>query len=326
MDAAALAPGAIDTHAHVYPAAYLDLLEAGGRDPRTTGIARSLGADSNEADIGARLALMDEAGVGVQVLAATPQTPSLDDPAAAGEAARMVNDEYLRLHRAHPDRFLLYLALPLPHAVESVAELGRVLDDPALRGGVVGVSVPTVLPGGQVLSDPRLDPVWAALDARGAVVNVHPTGSGACSPLLTDHGLEWVNGAPVEDATATLHLLAADIPGRFPRIRFHVAHLGGDLPFLARRLEDNYEDWDAFPASPLQTLRGFHFDAANFHEPSLALTAETFGADTLLAGSDFPYFQGEKYRRALDYIRTSRLSAEDRAGVLRENALRLYGL
>ncbi|MDY6054408.1 amidohydrolase family protein [Micrococcus sp.] len=321
-----LAPGAIDTHAHVYPDAYLDLLERGGRDPETTRIARGMGAGSGEAEIAARLALMDRAGVGVQVLAATPQSPSLADPEDAARAARWINDEYLRLQAAHPDRFLIYLALPLPHVAESLAELTRLLDGPEPAAGVVGVSLPTVLPDGTVPADPRLDPVWEDLDRRGLVVNLHPTGSGAGSPLIADHGLAWVNGAPVEDATAVLQLMAADHLRRFPRARLHVAHLGGDLPFLAQRLEDNHEDWGQFPASPRTMLRQIHYDAANFHEPSLAMTAETVGAEQILAGSDFPYFQDAKYVRAFEYVRTSRLSPTERDGVLGANARRLYGL
>ena len=66
------------------------------------------------------------------------------------------------------------------------------------------VSAPSGVP--TTLSDARLDPIWAALDAQRAVVNIHPTGSGVCSPLIADAGLAWVNGAPVEDATAVLHL------------------------------------------------------------------------------------------------------------------------
>ncbi|WP_204367146.1 amidohydrolase family protein [Nocardiopsis salina] len=122
-------------------------------------------------------------------------------------------------------------------------------------------------------------------------------------PLITEHRLEWVNGAPVEDATATLHLLEADVPRRFPRLRFHIAHLGGDLPLLAQRIEDNYEDWNAFPASPNAVLRSMWFDAANFHTPSLQLAAATLGASQVLAGSDHPYFQREKYVRAFEHIR-----------------------
>ncbi|SPJ42000.1 hypothetical protein CHUV2995_02834 [Corynebacterium diphtheriae subsp. lausannense] len=36
----------IDTHVHIYPAPYLDMLEKAGVDPASTKIARNLGAAS----------------------------------------------------------------------------------------------------------------------------------------------------------------------------------------------------------------------------------------------------------------------------------------
>ncbi|WP_426716905.1 amidohydrolase family protein [Corynebacterium auriscanis] len=313
---------AIDTHAHVYPAEYLDKLEAMGVDPATTAIARGMNADSSEKDLTRRLEWMDKAGVETQILAVTPQSPSSDSPQASLDAAQWVNDEYARIVEEYPGRFHAYGALPLPHVDQSVREAIRVLEELKF----VGISVPTITQGKIFLDDPRFDPVWAALNERGAVVNVHPTGGGACSPMLASQKLEWVNGAPVEDATATLQLLKADVPRRFPNITFHIAHLGGDLPFLSQRIEDNYTDWDAFSASPNAQLRQMFFDAANFHEPSLRLAAETFGAEQIMAGSDHPYFQDEHYVRAFDYVRSAKLPQHEIEAILRGNAQKLLGI
>lgn len=129
----------------------------------------------------------------------------------------------------------------------------------------------------------------------------------------------------MEDATATLLLPKKGIPNRYPNIRFHVGHLGGDLAFLFQRIEDNFQDWGAFPYSPQETLRGLFFDAANFYEPALRLSVEAFGGGQILAGSDHPYFQGDKYVRAFDYIRNSTLDKEVCLSILRGNARRLYG-
>lgn len=269
---------------------------------------------------------MDRAGVASQVIAATPQVLSLPDPTHALHASRLVNDEYARIIDTYSGRFNGYGALPSPHVDEALKEIPRIFDEL----GFVGVSLPTMTiaskqAGPQFLDEPALDAVWEALNDYHAIVNIHPTGYAACSPMLSGSGLTWVNGAPVEDATAVLQLLKADVVRRFPQVRFHVAHLGGDVPFIAQRIEENFEDWQAFAHSPLEQLRTMYFGAANFHEPSLILAAETFGAAQLLAGSDFPYFQREKYLRAFDYIRGSRLSQEDIEVVLSGNAARLYG-
>ncbi|MGV9183776.1 amidohydrolase family protein [Arcanobacterium canis] len=313
---------AIDTHAHVYPAHYLDMLEEAGVDPATTKIARNLNADSTDEDITRRLSWMDKAGVQTQVIAVSPQIPSGTDAGLSAKAARWINEEYVRLVHDYPGRFLAYGALPLPFVEESLTELEWI----AAREEFVGVSITAVLPGGMSITDPSLAPVWEALNERKMIVNIHPTGSGAHSPMINDFHLEWVNGAPMEDAIAVLQLLKRDYPHLYPNIRFHVAHLGGDLPFLAQRIEDNFSDWGSFPRSPAQTVRTMWFDAANFHEPSLRIAAEYYGATQILGGSDHPYFQDEKYVRAFDYIRTSKLDDADRERILALNAADLYGI
>lgn len=313
---------AIDTHAHVYPDDYLDYLGAHGAPAGSTEIAKGMGADSSQEDMQARLEWMDKAGVKAQVLAVTPQSPALPEAEHAAYAARMINERYIDIAEQYPGRFYNYAALPLPHVEAALKELEWIENSGQFRG----IGLPTLLAQQPYLSESYLDPVWESLNERAMVVNIHPTGCGVNSQWLLDHKLEWVNGAPVEDATATLELLKADIPRRFPNITFHVAHLGGDLPMLAQRIEDNYEDWDAFLASPNETLRQFYFDAANFHEPSLALAAETFGLSQMMGGSDFPYFQKEKYIRAFDYVRKSRFSDEEKKQILWSNAARLLDL
>lgn len=313
---------AIDTHAHVFPASYLDFLQEHGRPEREIAIARGLNADSSDAELRSRVEWMNRAGVATQIIAVTPQVPSLPDAADSLTAARLINDEYARIVNDYSGRFFAYGALPLPHIEQTLAEIPRIFDEL----GFLGVSISTVTMGDFFLNDPSLDPVWEALNERNAIVNIHPTGTGACSEMINGAHLEWVNGAPVEDATATLQLMKADVPRRFPNITFHIAHLGGDLPFIARRIEDNYEDWDAFAASPMQQMRQMYFDAANFHEPSLRLATETFGIRQILGGSDFPYFQEEKYIRAFSYIREANLTQEEIDAALFANAQRLYGI
>ncbi|MER7053693.1 MULTISPECIES: amidohydrolase family protein [unclassified Streptomyces] len=310
----------VDTHAHLYPATYLDRLVAIGADPDTVAVARNLRASDEPEELEARLRQMDAAGVGVQVLSAVPQVPMVDDAGSAARAARMVNDQYAAVLAAHSDRFRAYGCLPVPHVEASVAQTRYCLDEL----GFLGVALPTVVRGDMTLADGTFDPLWAALDARGARVYLHATGGGANCPLINDHQLQWVNGAPLEDALAVLHLLKADVPARFPGIRFHVAHLGGDLPFLAQRIEDNYEDWRTFERSPRAALRNMWFDSANFHGPSLRLAMETVDPGKVMMGSDYPYFQDDKYTRAVGYVRDSGLSETLVEAVLSTNAMRFY--
>ena len=311
----------IDSHAHLYPASYLDFLEKHGMSADLTAIARNLRASDEPEEMAARLRQMDEAGVNEQILSVTPQAPMLKDPQHALEAARMVNDIYLETMAKYPGRFRAYLALPVPHVEQSLT----ILDEYVKRPGFVGVTLPTFIDGSLSVADPSLDPLYERLNKLRTRVYIHPTGQGALSPAIHDFGLEWVNGAPVEDAIATLHLLKADVPHRFPQIRFHIAHLGGDLAFLAQRLEDNYADWGSFEHSPGEALKKMWFDAANFHGPSLVLAASTYDPAKIMVGSDYPYFQDDKYTRAVQYVRDCDLDEDATARILTHNATEFFG-
>lgn len=309
---------AIDTHAHLWPDEYLERLGDLGADG--TAIAQGMGASDSEEDLEKRFKMMAAAGVETQVLSATPQSPYYGSALEALASARMINDTYADLIDQYPGKFLAYGAVPLPYVEEAIAEAKRCLKELKFEGIAVNTYIGEAYP-----FDQQFYPFWEALNELQTIVYVHPTGNGACSPMVNDRDLEWVVGAPIEDMLCVLHLLKSDIPYRLQNLTFHIAHLGGGLGFQLQRLEDNYEDWDAFPASPTETLRDrFYFDAANFLDEALALSVKIFGADKILMGSDFPYFQDEKYVRAADYIRQAGLSDEEKSKILQYNAKALY--
>ncbi|MFF4902687.1 amidohydrolase family protein [Streptomyces sp. NPDC001068] len=308
----------VDVHAHYFPADYLDLLTAHGS--RHTDIARIPCAGDAEGDIDARLRMMDTAGVDLQILSAAPQMPYLEDAGNAVEAARFVNDRYAELVAAHPGRFAALAAAPLPHTDEAVKETVRALDDLGFAGAAVST---TVL--GRTLGDPSFEAYWAALDDRSAPVFVHAAGRDLDSPQIADHGLTWIVGAPFEDAVGVLHLLRAGVPTRYPRIKFVVPHLGGGLSFLLQRIDDNYLHYhEAFPALPSTLLRRMWFDTVGAHAPALREAIDSFGADRIVLGSDYPYFQGDLYTRAVRYVSEADLPAEQVRAVLEDNVRAVF--
>jgi predicted TIM-barrel fold metal-dependent hydrolase len=309
----------IDTHAHLWPVEYLDFLEKNGSTG--TPVARNIRATDSAEDLKARFAMMDAAGVQMQVLSASPQILQTEDAAACLTAAKMINDTYARLVGQYPDRFMAYGAVPLPHVDEAIAEARRCVEEL----GFLGISLNTLV-ANKTIADPAYLPFYAEMDRLGAVIYIHPTGCGTLSPMVNDFRLEWVVGAPFEDSLAALQLLKADIPHKFPNIKFHVAHLGGVVAFLMQRIEDNYTGWKAFPRSPTAELKKMWFDTANFHGPALRCIADTFGTDKLLLGSDFPYFQDELYTRIVTYIEESKLPRETCEAILSGNVRRLYDL
>lgn len=312
----------IDVHAHVYPADYLDLLAANG--VTTTGTHRGLGADDSAADLAARFALLDEAGVDLQILSASPMAGYLAEREAAVEATRLINDRFADLSRRHPDRFRAFATVPLPHLDDALAELERGLDEL----GLLGLAMTTTI-AGRALTDPSFAPLWQELDRRGAVVFLHPSGDCAGSPQI-DGSLQWLVGAPVEDTIAATNLITSGHLLRYPNVRIINSHFGGALPLLLER-------WDnltriglggAEPeVMPSEAARRMWYDTVS-HGSVTALKAgiSAVGAERLVLGSDFPYQSGQVFTHgAVGFIGENVPEAEARL-ILDTNARTLLGL
>ncbi|MFD4866454.1 amidohydrolase family protein [Streptomyces sp. NPDC058412] len=311
----------IDVHAHLWTAEYLDRLEKLGKTD--TGTQRGIGAEATEADLDRRFALMDRAGIDLQVLSVAPQSPHLADESDAVAVARAGNDAYAELVARFPGRFRAFAALPLPHVDAALREIARAFDEL----GAVGVGVTTTVLG-HTLADPLFRPVYEELDRRDAVLCIHPAGEGVASPLITEHGMTWMVGAPVEDTVAIMHLILAGIPVRHPRMRILASHLGGALPLLPRRLDDHLAfESPGTPELPSVAVGRLWYDTvSHVHGPALVAAASTFGADRLVLGTDFPYEDGEVFLRAVDYIAESGLTREEATMILDTNAADLLGL
>jgi 6-methylsalicylate decarboxylase len=310
----------IDVHAHYWTEDYIDLLVDLGQAGAVA--ARGIGAGGG-ADLEARLRLMDRAGVEIQVLSACPQSPYGQDKQKAARAARFVNDQYAGLAGRYPDRFGAFAALPMPHLEESLSEMRRALDDLRMAGVAMNT---TVL--GRALVEAEFEPVFAALNSRSAVLYLHPAGNSACSPLIGDYHLTWMVGAPVEDTISIMQLITHGIPTRYPDIKIINSHLGGALPMLLQRADDQYR-WEApdTPEPPSVAARRMWYDTVGHgHVPALRCAVDSFGADRLLLGTDFPYEDGDTFTRAVNYINDPQIDPSAARAILDQNASVLLGI
>jgi 6-methylsalicylate decarboxylase len=310
----------IDVHAHYWTDDYLDLLVDLGK--AAAGAARGLGAGGG-AELEARLRLMDHAAVEMQVLSACPQMPYSDDRAKATAAARFVNDQYAELAGRREDRFRAFAALPMPHVDQAIGEMRRALDELHMAGVAMNT---TVL--GRALIEPDYEPVFAELNRRGAVLYLHPAGNSACSPLIGNYQLTWMVGAPVEDTISIMHLITHGIPTRYPNIKIINSHLGGALPMLLQRADDQYH-WEApdTPEAPSVSARRMWYDTVGHgHVPALRCAIDSFGADRLVLGTDFPYENGDTFVRAVDYLSDPQVDPAAARAILDHNASALLGI
>jgi 6-methylsalicylate decarboxylase len=61
------------------------------------------------------------------------------------------------------------------------------------------------------------------------------------------------------------------------------------------------------------------------HAPALRCAIDTFGADRIMLGTDFPYEDGDTFVRAIDYAADAADPEQQRA-ILEVNAMALFGL
>ncbi len=314
-----------DVHAHYIPQAFSDFM--GERfpprvgQPTRTGIAKHPVSDS-PTDIAGRLEWMDAAGVGRQVL--SPHRPLyLPDAAEGIRAAQLINDGYADLAHRHPDRISSYVMLPLPHIDAALKEMERGLDQLGCVGVMMHISCLE-----RSVAESEFEPIYAEMNRRGTVLFVHPAVTGICSPFINEYGFRAAVGTSLEDATFVLHMIAKQIPHRYPNIKFIVPHLGGPIPMLLNRLDkQGRRDHPNLAEAPSATARKFYYDTVCYgSKPAFMCAYEAFGADHLVTGSDYPVLQDwEAYAETFAYIGRLGLPQADCDKILHHNAQQLFG-
>jgi 6-methylsalicylate decarboxylase len=311
----------VDIHAHYFPKAYNDtLLRIGGRSLPEAARATTKRPMRNDdhAQIVKRLEQMDDAGVQMQVLSPAASPPYAEKEADAVDAARLINDAYAELAQKFPGRFNAVVSLPLPHIDASLREMERGLE----QLGMLGVSL-TCSCFDRSTAEAEFEPLYEEMNRRRTVVNYHPIQNGICSPMINDYGYTVAVGASLEDTAIVLHLIARQVPKRFPNITYVIPHLGGMIPMQLQRLDNQVPSrLPDLPERPSETARRFYYDIVGHGSHAAFLCAwKAFGADHLVAGSDYPVLMAfETYKQTFHYVRECGIPDADADKILEHNS------
>jgi 6-methylsalicylate decarboxylase len=212
----------IDTHHHLIPPDYRNTL-------RKTGIDEAGGRALPDWSPDGSLRAMAELNVSTAILSvSTPGTTFLPKPADAAALARDLNDYSADLVAAQPERLGFVATVPLPHIDESVAEVVRALDDLKADGVVLLANN-----AGTYLGQEGQDDLFAALDARSAVVFVHPADlPGPTVPGVAPFAADFL----LDTARAAYLLVRNEVRRKYPNIRFILGHAGGFVPYASHRM------------------------------------------------------------------------------------------
>jgi len=311
----------VDVHAHYFPREYMDIWSRVTGRPVIWNMSQPV--THSQEHIDGRLRLMDEAGVRMQVLSPAGNAPYARDQADGVEAARVCNDTTIDLVRRYPDRFAAFVSLPMPHVDASLREMQRGLDELGMAGVTINCQV-----FGRSPTDPEFDPLYEEMDRRGCVLFFHPSLDGFGAPLIDDFGLGGCAGTSLQDATVVMHLILRQTQRRFPNITYVIPHLGGPIPMLLQRLDNQmaraHRD---LPEPPSVTARRFYYDTVSHGSPAAIQCGwRAFGAGHLVAGSDYPVLlDWESYKRTFDYIREADLPEDAVDQILNRSAQEVLG-
>jgi predicted TIM-barrel fold metal-dependent hydrolase len=210
------------------------------------------------------------------------------DDKAARLLARRVNEYTAELARDHPGRFGTFVSLPLPDVDGTLEEISYAFD----QLGADGVALLTHTQG-VYLGDARLEPVFAELDRRGAVVFLHPT-----SPVCWEQSALGRPRPMVEyifdTARTVTDLVMAGVLTRHPDLRVIVPHCGGAIPVLADRINEFMRlfvpssSQEAPPRDAVQQLASLYYDIAGTAFPrQVPALLKLVDPDRVLFGSDY---------------------------------------
>lgn len=283
-------------------------------------------------DLGdARLAMMDEAGIDVQVLSsAAPHVQWMEAGEAVGVAGK-VNDRLADAVALHPDRFAGLATLATPAPADAARELERCVRELDFRGAMIHGHTQ-----GRFLDDTFFWPMLEAAEALDAPIYLHPTYapkavmdayySGLPGPygmLLSTGMMGW----HYETAMHTMRMVLGGVFRQFPRLQLIIGHGGESLPFfldrsikvlnraspeMSRHLKEAYRD------NFYVTTAGFFYDSP------MRCAMEVTPIERILFAADSPYASSKE---GTDWIRsTPTLDETQRRMVMHENSDRLFRL
>lgn len=329
----------VDVHAHHFSLALgsSGLTPSGSRWPRLVPGVEGTGqimvgeevfrkVSSDLWDVDDRIAILDRAGIAVQVISPVPVMLAYwADGQTSSQYCRAVNAALAADVATAPDRLRGLGVVPLQAPELAVAELRHAVSTLGLSGVEIGSSV-----NGTDLDDPALLPFWAAAESLGAAVLIHPMDGGGGVVRRSGQPYDFGMGMLTDTSIAATALVFGGVLKRFPGLRIVLAHGCGAFPWVYPRLRLADQVWrDGSPEDADVRARSLWVDSLVLDPEHLRLLVHRFGPDKVLVGTDHPFFP-DITATAVGFIE----EAADRGVIPRElvdpilsdNALRFLGM
>ena len=244
----------------------------------------------NWTDIESQLKGMEESGVEKAILH-YPTTDAHIKLSDEEKAAKLYNDGLAKIIRKYPHKFIGLGVLPVQDKERMLYEFKRCRKELGLRGISLAASY-----NGIYLDDKRFYPLYEEAQGENVPIFVH-------TQTINPIGFERVNDpllTPVVEYVFDMtmcvsKMMMSGVFVRFPGLKFIFAHFGGVLPFLKDRFDTVYTMLRMrnivkdLGRAPSEIFKNIYCDTSAVKSKNiLKMALDTFGAEHLLWGSDYP--------------------------------------
>lgn len=278
-----------------------------------------------------RIADMDAAGVGMQVLSLTSPGVEQLDATEAVTLAREANNHLADAVRRHPSRFAGFAALPTAAPDIAADELERMVREHGFKGALINGHI-----RGRYLDDQFFWPILERAEALQVPLYLHPTpppqpviatsymGNYAPEVAVGLATAAW--GWHIETAIHVLRLILSGAFDRYPSLQLVIGHLGETLPFMLPRLDlalpTQVTKRDRPIGAYLRENLHYTFSGFNYTPTFLDLLLQV-GVDRIMFSADYPFASMVQARAFLDQLP---VSPADKERIAHGNAERLLRL
>jgi aminocarboxymuconate-semialdehyde decarboxylase len=327
----------IDVHNHFYPPEWMEYLRKRTESPfmreergamvfytHNTMGAHVTNQGHYLAD--ARIKDMDRSGIDTQIMTLT--VPSVEElPVEEGvKWSRKINDHFMEVCEKYPGQLYAFMTLPLQNVEEAEKELERVRTNPVMKGIGMFSNV-----NFKPISSPEFDPIYKKAEAYRLPIFIHPA-LPTNAATMKEHGLRLsLYGYTFDTTIAVMSLAWKGVLERFPGLNFIHAHLGGVVPYLAKRLEDCWRVERAefgleTPKDPVGSYkRQVYLDSISGYLPAMKCAIDFIGPNHVCLGTDYAHGIGN-WEQAIALVKELGLSEDDTNNILGENARKLFDI
>jgi predicted TIM-barrel fold metal-dependent hydrolase len=255
---------------------------------------------------------------------------AMRDPDVAAAIAAAYNDWLCERWLSVDTRYRGSLLIAPQDPSKAAAEIDRVGDRP----GIVQIHAPLL---DILMGERHWYPIYEAADRHGLPIAVHPSATEAILQRAPTMGgvptyyVEWHTALTQPNQSNVISLICQGVFERFPSLRYVIVE--GGFSWAVDVLWRLDRDWSALRAEvpwvhkwPSEYLfENIRFTTQPFVEPKrrehlVAVLDILQGERTLLFSSDYPHWDFDDPRRALNLV-----PGEMRQRILADNAIEVYG-